>query len=134
MDNSRYDSQSLVFALVSPPKKRIHVMTAEDIYEELFEELTRVWEKTKIITTENTLDNSKTLEICLGKFKHYRNELEFNNEPYKHFFFESDKEHHLSFIQSICYLRNFFTNQINLLESYLKISNKLEENNQKKNH
>ncbi|KAL7630652.1 UNVERIFIED_CONTAM: hypothetical protein RMT77_019143 [Armadillidium vulgare] len=127
MDNSKVDSEAPVFTLPSPPKRRVPIMTHEQIYDHLFKELTRYWEKTKEITTEDVLSESKDdLELCLRKLKHYVNGLDFNTQIYKRFFEEAVEDHHLSFIEAFQYLKKFLAREIGLLESQIKLLNELE--------
>ncbi|KAB7502077.1 hypothetical protein Anas_13708 [Armadillidium nasatum] len=126
--NSQDDSQVPVFTLSSPPKRRVPIMSFEQIFEHLTKELTRFWEKTRIITAEVIYSQSKEqVELSYRRFKHYQNGLRFNNQIYKRFFEESEEDDHWDFIEVFYYLNDFQTKQIYLLEIYIKVLGKIEE-------
>ncbi|KAL7630654.1 UNVERIFIED_CONTAM: hypothetical protein RMT77_019145 [Armadillidium vulgare] len=126
--NSQDYSEAPVYTLSSPPKRRVPIMSFEQIFEHLTKELTRFWGKTRIITAEDiNIQSKEEVELSYRRFKHYRNGLHFNNQIYKRFFEESEDDHHWDLIEVFYYLNDFQTKQIYDLEIYIKILSKIEE-------
>ncbi|KAL7643369.1 UNVERIFIED_CONTAM: hypothetical protein RMT77_006661 [Armadillidium vulgare] len=127
MDNSKDDSEAPVFTLPYPPKRRVPIMTYGQIFDKLTYDLTRFWEKTRIITAEDVNSKSKEkVELSFRTFKHYQNGLHFNYQIYRRFFEESDDNVHIGLSEEFGYFKKFLTSQIGLLESYVKILSKIE--------
>ncbi|KAL7630653.1 UNVERIFIED_CONTAM: hypothetical protein RMT77_019144 [Armadillidium vulgare] len=128
MDNSQDDSEVPVSTLSSsPPRSREPNMTHEQIHYQIVREILRFWQQTREITGEQVGSLSvEGVEVCVRKFKHYQYRLDFIQQTYKRFF-EEPEDRYKPLIESFDYFKGFIKRQIEIIETYLNLLIKTEE-------